>query len=61
MITSRSRVPQAVAGYLGAQGVPEARLRPIGKGEGSPVAPNDSDEGRQRNRRVDFINLGQNP
>ena len=52
---------QAVAAYLGAKGVPEARLRPTGKGESSPVAPNDSEEGRQRNRRVDFVNLGQNP
>lgn len=52
---------QAVASYLEAQGVSEARLRPTGKGESSPVASNASEEGRQRNRRVDFINLGQNP
>jgi OOP family OmpA-OmpF porin len=52
---------QAVASYLEGQGVLEARLRPTGKGEGSPVAPNDTDDGRQRNRRVDFVNLGQNP
>jgi OOP family OmpA-OmpF porin len=52
---------QAVAAYLEAQGIPEPRLRPTGKGESSPVASNDNEEGRQRNRRVDFINLGQNP
>ena len=52
---------KAVAAYLEGQGIPDARLRPTGKGETSPVAPNDSEEGRQRNRRVDFINLGQNP
>jgi OOP family OmpA-OmpF porin len=52
---------QAVAGYLEAKGVAEARLRPMGKGESLPVAPNDNEEGRQRNRRVDFVNLGQNP
>jgi OOP family OmpA-OmpF porin len=52
---------QAVAAYLEAQGIPEPRLRPTGKGESSPVASNDDEEGRQRNRRVDFINLGQNP
>jgi outer membrane protein OmpA-like peptidoglycan-associated protein len=52
---------QAVAGYLETNGVAEARLRPTGKGESLPVAPNDNEEGRQRNRRVDFINLGQNP
>jgi OOP family OmpA-OmpF porin len=52
---------QAVASYLEGQGIPEARLRPAGKGENSPVASNADEEGRQRNRRVDFINLGQNP
>lgn len=52
---------QAVTAYLEGKGVPDSRLRPVGKGENSPVAPNDTDEGRQRNRRVDFINLGQNP
>jgi OOP family OmpA-OmpF porin len=51
----------AVAAYLEGKGVSEARLRPTGKGESSPVAPNGTDEGRQRNRRVDFVNLGQNP
>ncbi len=52
---------QAVAGYLGGKGVAGERLRPMGKGESRPVAPNTSEEGRQRNRRVDFVNLGQNP
>ena len=52
---------QAVAAYLESKGVPQARLRPTGKGESSPVAPNHDEEGRRRNRRVDFVNLGQNP
>ena len=52
---------KAVASYLEGQGIPEERLRPAGKGESSPVASNESEEGRQRNRRVDFVNLGQNP
>ena len=52
---------KAVAAYLEAKGVPQARLRPGGKGESSPVAPNEGEEGRRRNRRVDFVNLGQNP
>ncbi len=52
---------RAVAAYLESKGVPQARLRPTGKGESSPVAPNQDEEGRRRNRRVDFVNLGQNP
>ena len=52
---------RAVASYLESKGVPQSRLRPTGKGESSPVAPNDGEEGRRRNRRVDFVNLGQNP
>jgi OOP family OmpA-OmpF porin len=52
---------KAVAAYLEAKGVPQARLRPSGKGESSPVAPNEGEDGRRRNRRVDFVNLGQNP
>ena len=52
---------KAVAAYLEAKGVPQARLRPSGKGESAPVAPNEGEDGRRRNRRVDFVNLGQNP
>jgi outer membrane protein OmpA-like peptidoglycan-associated protein len=52
---------RAVAAYLEAQGISEARLRPTGKGESAPVASNDDEEGRRRNRRVDFVNLGQTP
>lgn len=52
---------RAVASYLAGEGIPSERLRAEGKGESAPVAPNESEEGRRRNRRVDFINLGQNP
>jgi outer membrane protein OmpA-like peptidoglycan-associated protein len=48
----------AVKAYLMAQGVPEDRLGTIGHGEAQPVAKNESDSGRQRNRRVELINLG---
>jgi outer membrane protein OmpA-like peptidoglycan-associated protein len=44
--------------YLIAQGVPEERLATTGHGEAEPVGSNDDDEGRQRNRRVELINLG---
>lgn len=43
-----------VAEYLRAQGVMSERIITVGQGEGSPVASNDSDEGRQQNRRVEL-------
>jgi len=51
---SRRRA-RAVYGYLIEQGVSADRLAFAGKGESSPVAPNDTKEGRARNRRVEFI------
>jgi len=48
----------AVKEYLIAQGVPQVRLQTTGHGETNPVGSNETDEGRQRNRRVELINLG---
>jgi outer membrane protein OmpA-like peptidoglycan-associated protein len=39
---------------LVSQGVARARLRSTGRGEAEPIAPNDSDAGRQKNRRVEI-------
>jgi len=47
-----------VTEFLTSHGVPDERLGSVGRGESQPVAPNDTDEGRQRNRRVELINLG---
>ena len=47
-----------VKAYLMAEGVPEERLSTLGHGETTPVANNETDGGRQRNRRVELINLG---
>jgi len=44
-----------VALALARLGVEPKRLRPRGFGESRPVAPNDSDENRARNRRVEVI------
>jgi outer membrane protein OmpA-like peptidoglycan-associated protein len=49
----------AVQAYLVAQGVASSKLRAVGKGERSPAVANDGPEGRQRNRRVEVINLGE--
>ena len=47
------RRAEAAAAYLVAQGVDRARLSSRGLGESEPVAPNDSDAGRGKNRRVE--------
>jgi outer membrane protein OmpA-like peptidoglycan-associated protein len=45
----------SVKTYLVNQGVASSRVTSTGKGEGSPVAGNDSATGRQQNRRVEVI------
>ena len=44
----------AASSYLQSLGVPAARLQTAGKGETEPVAANDTEDGRQRNRRVEI-------
>jgi outer membrane protein OmpA-like peptidoglycan-associated protein len=43
----------AVASYLMAHGVPGARMETAGRGESEPIAPNDTEADRQKNRRVE--------
>lgn len=45
---------QAVNNYLIENGVGAERLAPKGYGSQQPIAPNDSEEGRQKNRRIEF-------
>lgn len=47
------RRANSAAAYLTAQGVARTRLATSGKGEAEPVSTNDSDAGRQQNRRVE--------
>jgi len=44
----------AVADWLTAAGIPPGRLVVRGYGEGRPVASNDTDAGRAKNRRIEF-------
>jgi outer membrane protein OmpA-like peptidoglycan-associated protein len=48
------RRAQAASAYLQTLGVPAARVRTEGKGEAEPVVSNDTEEGRQKNRRVEI-------
>ncbi|MEO0437990.1 MAG: OmpA family protein [Pseudomonadota bacterium] len=53
--TLSERRAQAAVDYLVSKGVSRDQLRPIGRGESSPVASNDTDDGRARNRRVELV------
>ncbi|HHH44555.1 MAG TPA: OmpA family protein [Gammaproteobacteria bacterium] len=53
------RRAQAVRDYLVSLGVPADKMRVLGRGENDPIAPNDSKEGRARNRRVEVIVVAQ--
>ena len=46
---------QAVADYLVKAGLPPDRLKAVGYGSLQPVAANDTDEGKAKNRRIDFV------
>ncbi len=48
------RRAQAVLAYLSAHGVPPARLRAHGYGAAKPLAANDTDDHRARNRRIEL-------
>ncbi len=51
---------QSVARYLETEhGMPKARFVIVGNGPDKPVASNDSDSGRAKNRRTDFQFLGE--
>jgi outer membrane protein OmpA-like peptidoglycan-associated protein len=52
-MTLSERRAAAAANYLVAQGVARARLRSTGRGESEPVASNESETDRQKNRRVE--------
>jgi outer membrane protein OmpA-like peptidoglycan-associated protein len=53
---SRARA-SAVANYVIRHGVDASRVFPRGYGSTMPIASNDSEDGRQENRRVEFLIL----
>ena len=46
---------EAIVTALVEQGIAESRLTAVGKGSHAPIASNSTDEGRARNRRVEFV------
>jgi chemotaxis protein MotB len=44
-----------VVRFLQEVGIPPERMIPSGRGEYNPVAPNDTPEGRQKNRRIEIM------
>ena len=45
---------KAVLNYLESKGITAGRIKSKGYGKTKPVSTNDTEEGRQQNRRVDF-------
>jgi OOP family OmpA-OmpF porin len=52
---------ESVAKYMSSKGVKAARMEPKGFGPDRPVADNETDPGREANRRVEFNILKQGP
>jgi len=51
---SRERA-EAVRAYAILKGVDANRLKTVGKGESEPIASNDTDDGKAKNRRVEIV------
>ncbi|MCI0515575.1 OmpA family protein, partial [candidate division KSB1 bacterium] len=51
------RRAQAVMKYLVDSGIDSARLKAAGYGKKDPIAPNDTPEGRAKNRRIEFVRM----
>jgi OmpA-OmpF porin, OOP family len=57
MKLSVGRAAAVVNALVNNYGIDKARLRPNGYGDTKPAAPNDSDQGRAKNRRVELRKL----
>lgn len=53
------RRAESVVHYLAERlGIEQERLFPVGYGESQPLVSNDTEDNRQKNRRVQIVNLG---
>ncbi len=52
---SQSRAEAVVQALVRSHGVPVSRLKSFGVGPCAPVAPNDTEEGKAKNRRVELV------
>jgi flagellar motor protein MotB len=57
MKLSVARAAAVVNALIGTYGIDKTRLQPKGYGDTKPVAPNDSDQDRAKNRRVELRKL----
>ena len=48
---------QAIVAKLVEFGIANERLTAVGKGQNNPIADNNTDEGRAKNRRVEFVKM----
>jgi outer membrane protein OmpA-like peptidoglycan-associated protein len=48
---------QACRAYLISKGIDGSRITAVGRGAERPVAPNDGEENRQKNRRIEVVEL----
>lgn len=55
MELSRRRAESVVKELIGKYGISKERLKPFGVGPLSPVASNETEEGRAKNRRVEIV------
>jgi outer membrane protein OmpA-like peptidoglycan-associated protein len=46
---------KSVVLFLAQQGIDQSRLSAMGYGSARPIAANDTEENRQKNRRVDLV------
>ncbi|MDR1866297.1 MAG: OmpA family protein [Bacteroidales bacterium] len=53
-LTVGQRRAEAVKRYLVSQGIPASRIQTGSKAETEPIAPNDTEENKAKNRRVEF-------
>jgi outer membrane protein OmpA-like peptidoglycan-associated protein len=52
-----ARRAEACRSYLVSKGIDGSRITAVGHGADRPVVPNDSDENRQKNRRIEVVEL----